>query len=273
MASNGTTPPAADGGSTTRRNVLKGGAAAVGAFIAFEAIGGVSLAAGSTPKTTMLANGVIYPDPTLCIGCLTCEVICSQVHKANGLSELPRIRVFNDPSTQVDPAVAAQYPGRGQFHQQPCLQCPTAECLYVCPVNALRVEPVSGARYIREDVCVACNRCAEACIFPTSPEANATNELVFGQESRISYDPVRDNFTKCDLCYWRDGTQQGLAGTGPACAQQCPINIRIRQGILKVEEGRMCLDVPAVNDHATWDRLRQMQTFAGAPAQDSKVSA
>ena len=270
MADDRTSAPAADGGAT-RRNVLKGGAAAVGAFIAFEAIGGVTLAAGQSPKPTQLANGVIYPDPTLCIGCLTCEVICSQVHKQQGLSDLPRIRIFNDPTTQVDPAVQAQYPGRGQFHQQPCLQCPTAECLYVCPVNALRVEPTSGARYIREDVCVACNRCAEACIFPVSPESSATNELVFGQESRISYDPVRDNFTKCDLCYWRDGTQAGLPGTGPACAQQCPINIRIRQGILKVDEGRMCLDVPKVNDKATWDKLRVSQTFAGGPQQATKA--
>jgi anaerobic carbon-monoxide dehydrogenase iron sulfur subunit len=263
MVSNGTTPPAAGDGGATRRNVLKGGAAAVGAFIAFEAIGGVSLAAGASPKPTPLANGVIFPDPTLCIGCLTCEVICSQVHKQQGLSDLPRIRVFNNPNTQVDPAVQAQYPGRGQFHQEPCLQCPTAECLYVCPVNALRVEPATGARFIREDVCVACNRCAEACIFPTSPEENATNQLRFGQMSRISYDPVKDNFTKCDLCYWREG--------GPACAERCPINIRIRQGILKVDEGRLCLDVPTVNDKATWDRLRSFQTFAGAPAQDVKA--
>jgi Fe-S-cluster-containing dehydrogenase component len=270
MAASETSSPPADEGAT-RRNVLKGGAAAIGAFIAFEAIGGVSLAAGGSPKPPQVANGVIYPDPTLCIGCLTCEVICSQVHKAQGLSDLPRIRVFNDPTTQVDPAVQAQYPGRGQFHQQPCLQCPTPECLYVCPVNALRVEPVSGARFIREDVCVACNRCAEACIFPTSPEDNATNGLVFGQESRISYDPVKDNFTKCDLCYWRDGTQSGLPGTGPACAQQCPINIRIRQGILKVEEGRMCLNVPAGNDKSTWDSLRATQTFAGAPAQATRA--
>src|ERR1043166_9131727 len=186
MAADGTSPAAGDGGAT-RRNVLKGGAAAVGAFIAFEAIGGVSLAAGSSPKSTQLANGVIYPDPTLCIGCLTCEVICSQVHKQNGLSDLPRIRIFKDPNTNVDPAVLEQYPGRGQFHQEPCLQCPTAECLYVCPVNALRVEPTSGARFIREDVCVACNRCAEACIFPSTDEAHATNQLTFHQESRISF--------------------------------------------------------------------------------------
>src|SRR5262252_6238561 len=147
MATNGMSapPPTEGGGGPTRRNVLKGGAAAVGAFIAFEAIGGVTLAAGASPAAKPLVQGVIYPDPTLCIGCLTCEVICSQVHKAQGLSDLPRIRVFNDPTTQVDPAVQAQYPGRGQFHQEPCLQCPTAECLSVCLVNALRIEPTSGA--------------------------------------------------------------------------------------------------------------------------------
>src|SRR3984893_3222878 len=106
------TPPAEDG-RATRRDVLKGGTAAVGAFIAFEAIGGVSLAAGATPKSTPLANGVIFPDPTLCIGCLTCEVICSQVHKQQGLSDLPRIRIYKDPTTTVDPEVLSAYPGRG----------------------------------------------------------------------------------------------------------------------------------------------------------------
>jgi len=57
MVSNGATTPAGDGGAT-RRNVLKGATAAVGAFIALEAIGGVSLAAGASPKTTALSNGV-----------------------------------------------------------------------------------------------------------------------------------------------------------------------------------------------------------------------
>src|SRR6202171_1095716 len=99
MVSDGTTSTG-DGGAT-RRDVLKGATAAVGAFIAFEAIGGVSLAAGATPKSTPVANGVIFPDPTLCIGCLTCEVICSQVHKAQGLSDLPRIRIYNDHVTKL----------------------------------------------------------------------------------------------------------------------------------------------------------------------------
>jgi Fe-S-cluster-containing hydrogenase component 2 len=239
----------------TRRTVLKG-AGAVGAFIAIEAIGGVGLITGAGPKTTQAAAGVIYPDPSLCIGCLTCEVICSRVHREQGLSDVPRIRIYNDAAVQVDPEVTAAYPNRGSFHQEPCLQCPTAECLYVCPVNALRVEPTTGARIIREDVCVSCNRCAEACPFTSADEAQATNQLTIGQTSRISYDAAKDTFTKCDLCYWRP--------EGPACVQSCPVNVRINQGVLKSD--RMCLAAPA-SDMPTWNQLREFQTFEGSPAE------
>ena len=190
----------ADGSDDPSRRSFVKGAVAVGAFIALDAIGGVTIARGSEPHTkpSTLAEGVIFPDPTLCIGCLTCEVICSRVHREQGLSAIPRIRIFNDPATQVDPAVQQAYPGRGSFHQEVCLQCPTAECLYVCPVDA---------------------------------------------------------FTKCDLCYWRP--------EGPACVEACPINVRIKQGVLKSD--RMCLSAPQ-SEPATWDRLRAFQTFEGSPA-------
>jgi Fe-S-cluster-containing hydrogenase component 2 len=242
----------------SRRGFVRG-AAAIGAFIALDAIGGLGLARGNEPrsKASMLAGGVIFPDPTLCIGCLTCEVICSRVHKEQGLSAVPRIRIFNDPSTQVDPAVLAAYPNRGSFHQEVCLQCPTAECLYVCPVDAFQVEPRTGARYIREDVCVSCGRCAEACPFPISDlgEGTATNQLKLGQVTRITYDPALDTFTKCDLCFWRP--------EGPACVEACPVNVRIRQGVLKSD--RMCLSAPQA-DPVTWNGLRSFQTFDGSPA-------
>lgn len=246
----------------SRRSLLKAGVPIV-AFIALEAIGGIgATAAAPAPRQVKNATGVIFPDPTLCIGCLTCEVRCSQVHAAQGLSDVPRIRIFNDPTTKIDPAIQAAYPDRGQFHQEPCLQCPTAECLYVCPVDALQVEPRTGARYIREDACVSCGRCNAACIFPVSDLAHATNNLTSDptppQTSRITYDPVKDTFAKCDLCYWREG--------GPACVESCPINIRIRQGIVKVDAGRMCLSAPEATKE-NWDKLRAFQTFEGSPAQ------
>jgi Fe-S-cluster-containing hydrogenase component 2 len=246
--------------TVSRRGFVKGAVVAGAAFVALDAFGGATIAFGADPKQTQLSNGVIYPEPSLCIGCLTCEVICGQVHKEQGLASVPRIRIFNDPTVQVDPAVQEAYPGRGSFRQQPCLQCPTAECLYVCPVNALRIEPKTGARYIVEDTCVTCGRCANACPFPTMPESLATNELKLGQMTRISFDPQKNTFTKCDLCYWREG--------GPACVERCPINIRIKQGILKSD--KMCLSAPK-SDKPTWNSLRQIETFAGSPAAGKPV--
>ena len=238
----------------SRRDLLKG-AAPIVAFIALEAIGGVGIASGASPRSTALADAVIFPDPQLCIGCLTCEVICSQEHRRAGLSDVPRIRIFNDPEVKVSPVIQEAYPDRGSFHQEPCLQCPTAECLYVCPVDALQVEPRTGARFIREDTCVTCGRCAEACPFPISDEAHATNQLNLHQRSRITYDPEKDTFAKCDLCFWREG--------GPACVERCPVNIRIRQGVLKSDH--LCLEAPK-GDRQTWAQLRTFQTFEGSPA-------
>jgi formate hydrogenlyase subunit 2 len=243
----------------SRRDLLKT-AAPIVAFIALEAIGGIGAASSAAPHSVKTSQGVIFPDPTLCIGCLTCEVRCGQVHEQAGLSNVPRIRIFNDPNTKVDPAVQAAYPDRGRFHQEPCLQCPTPECLYVCPVDALTVDERTGARYIREDRCVSCGRCNEACIFPISDLANATNLSATptpAQTSRITYDPDKDTFAKCDLCFWRE--------QGPACVEACPINVRIRQGILKVEPGRMCLSAPESNPE-NWGKLKAFQTFHG-PAQ------
>ena len=80
----------------SRRDFLKG-AAPVVAFIALEAIGGLGIANGAGPRSTKLSDGVIFPDPSLCIGCLTCEVICSQEHKKEGLASVPRIRFSSDP--------------------------------------------------------------------------------------------------------------------------------------------------------------------------------
>jgi len=251
---------ATSGPDVSRRDLLKT-AGPIVAFIALEAIGGIGSTNAATPTSTKLSSGVIFPDPTLCIGCLTCEVRCGQVHEQAGLSNVPRIRIFDDPTTKVDPAVKAAYPDRGTFHQEPCLQCPTAECLYVCPVEALTVDPKTGARYIKEETCVSCGRCNEACIFPISDLANATNAKATPtppQTSRITYDPVKDTFAKCDLCFWREA--------GPACVEACPINVRIRQGVLKLDDPkRMCLSVPE-STHETWGKLRQFQTFAGSPA-------
>lgn len=232
----------------SRREFL---ATAASGFVALSMIGisGVDFFKAPVTPIDRDSSGVIFPDPTLCIGCLTCEVQCTDVHRKAGLSSVARIRIFNEPTVKVDPEITKNYPGRGSFIQQPCLQCPDSPCLPVCPVNALRVEPKTGARVIDEKTCIACGRCAEGCPFDVRSEAVATNELVVGQKTRITYDPQKNVYTKCDLCYFRP--------EGPACVEKCPVNIRIKQGIVKSD--RLCLDMPK-SDQAHFSQLRDQQT-------------
>lgn len=194
----------------------------------------VGLRAATPVPVLALSEGVILPDPTLCIGCLTCEVICSRVHREQGLSAVPRIRIYNDETIEVDAEIIEHYPERGSFSQRGCKMCPNPECLYVCPANSLVIDEQTGARYIDEDKCIACGRCLEACPFEVPGEATATNGEMLNQTKRITYDPEKNVYVKCDLCHWREG--------GPACAERCPVNIRIRQGI--IESDHLCLEVP-----------------------------
>jgi hydrogenase-4 component A len=229
----------------SRRDFLKQASAGTLALVAVGA-GFNGIVKSKPAEPIPESDGFILPDPTLCIGCLTCEVICSRVHEEQGLSSLPRIRIFNDPKTVVNPTIRENFGDRGQFHQSPCLMCPDAPCHYVCPADALVIEPITGARYVFENNCIACGRCAEACPFPTLPESDAVNGETHNQHTRLTYDPDKNVYTKCDLCFWRDG--------GPACVERCPVNIRINQGMIKSDH--LCLDKPPATP-ANWDKQSQ----------------
>lgn len=227
------------GQGVSRREFMKQTGAGVIALGAIG-VGTANLIRKPAAADLGVSAGVIMPDPSLCIGCLTCEVICSNVHRDHGLSDVPRIRIYNDGNVQLDPELVKVYGDRGHYHQSPCLMCPDAECVHVCPANALIIEPRTRARVIDEKACIACGRCAIACPFKTVVESRATNEKPFGQGSRITFDPKKNVYTKCDLCHWRP--------EGPACVERCPVNIRIRQGIIKSD--RLCLDAPkATREH------------------------
>ncbi|OGO40752.1 MAG: hypothetical protein A2Z04_09035 [Chloroflexi bacterium RBG_16_57_9] len=233
----------------TRRYFLRQMAAGTFGLVSLGVgVGGLTrIAMPSGVPVLTLAEGVVLPDPTLCIGCLTCEVICSRVHREHGLSEVPRIRVYNDPTVKVDPKIIKEYPDRGSFRPLGCKMCPNPECLYVCPADALVIELKTGARYIREDKCIACGRCLEACPFPVPGEGIATNQKIFNQTKRISYDPEKNIYVKCDLCYWR--------AEGPACVERCPVNIRIHQGIIKSDH--LCLELPKATPE-NFDKLKAL---------------
>lgn len=237
------TPPAG------RRTFLKQ-AVAVGASAVFAGIGASALLKGPAAGHPADAKGVIMPDPSLCIGCLTCEVICTDVHRAAGLSDVPRIRIYKLDSVTVNPTIVENFGQRGSFFQQVCLQCPDAPCVPVCPANALRIDAKTGARVIDPESCVACGKCDQACLFPSLDESLAANTLLFQQRSRITYDAKLDVFGKCDLCNFR--------AEGPACVERCPVNIAIRDG--RIESAVSCLALAGAESGGNFDTMRRGQT-------------
>jgi Fe-S-cluster-containing hydrogenase component 2 len=73
----------------------------------------------------------------------------------------------------------------------------TPACYYACPVSdAVRVDRETGAVIIDEKKCIACGRCAEACLL-----------------GMITYNPSKKVYLKCDLC---EGE--------PKCVEWCPSN-------------------------------------------------
>ncbi|WP_421193048.1 4Fe-4S dicluster domain-containing protein [Aeromonas enteropelogenes] len=167
-------------------------------------------------------NRFVIADPKLCIGCGTCMAACSEVHKAQGLQQAPRLTVMRHEQATMPVQ---------------CRHCDDAPCSKVCPVEAIR--QTGDCVQLNESLCIGCNLCAVACPFGaiqsggSRPVAVATSYDTyipssirssnpstsaglgcFG-EDLLSWEPgVRSIAIKCDLCEFR--------ADGPACVGACP---------------------------------------------------
>lgn len=221
-----------------RRLVLGGLAAAATVAVATASLGRASSAATAQPES----KGVIVSDPSLCVGCLACEVNCSTWHASVGRSSEPRIRIMSDPSVKLAPKVAAYLPGRAGNSPQTCKQCPTAYCLPNCPTTGLSIDPSTGVRYINEQDCIACGKCEVDCPYEWNGTLVRKGQKI--DRKRVSYDPVTNVYNKCDLCRGREG--------GPICVERCPVNVAIRAGY--IQSDHLALDVKPSTEEQ-WKRL------------------
>lgn len=120
-------------------------------------------------------------DPGKCTGCRQCEMACSYENEGVFNPSKSRIRVFT-------------FDADARFVPYTCTQCAEAWCMQACPVDAIKVNALTGAKEVHTELCVGCKVCTIACPFGT-----------------INYNASSGKVMKCDLC-------QG----DPACAKACP---------------------------------------------------
>ncbi len=212
----------------TRRRFVVGVAAAGALAAAASAVGRPAATASAQGP---LSQGVIVADPSLCIGCLACEVNCGTWHASVGRSSVPRIRVLRTSDVKLNPAVASLAPQRAGFTPQTCRQCPTPWCVPNCPTQGLHIDPKTGTRILNEQNCVACGKCEVDC--PVEWKGTLALKSQPVNARRVTYDPKKNVYAKCDLCAGRDG--------GPICVERCPVNVAIRTGTIRSDHP--CLDV------------------------------
>ncbi|RJQ40763.1 MAG: 4Fe-4S dicluster domain-containing protein [Dehalococcoidia bacterium] len=114
-------------------------------------------------------------DAEKCVGCKTCELVCSGKHEGEVNPRLSRMKVIR---------------GEKEWGGFPmvCFQCEQAWCIAACPSKAITRDEALGRVVIDYDKCIGCRLCAMFCPF-----------------GNINFDVIKKRVIKCDLC---DGDPQ-----------------------------------------------------------------
>jgi Fe-S-cluster-containing dehydrogenase component len=215
--------------SLNRREFLT--AAAGGALLV---TGGNALARPNKPVSPE-AVGMLY-DATLCIGCKACIVGCRAANEippetpvSLPIWDAPKdlssrtfnvIKLYKDGTAETKDQVTDGY----AFIKRNCPHCVDANCVSVCPVSAMRKDPITGIVTHHPDVCIGCRYCIFACPFniPKYELHDAFGEI-----------------TKCQFCNHR--LKQGKL---PGCVEACPTGANIfgpRAALLEEARRRIAL--------------------------------
>ena len=135
---------------------------------------------------TNQSKGKIIVNKEICIGCRTCEIICSLVHEGLVNPDVARLSVIRH-SLQGS-----------EYDIFTCHHCEEPSCLSSCPVNAIIIdEAKENAVILDEESCIGCKACIGECNY---------------EPSRIIFDENNNVAKKCDLC-----------NGSPECVEYCPV--------------------------------------------------
>ena len=107
--------------------------------------------------------------PERCVGCRTCELMCSFGH-------------FGEFNPRMSAVSVTDYFEEALSIPVMCLQCDDPCCSKVCPTGSLKRDSEGRISY-NPDTCIKCKLCMNACPF-----------------GNIHYSPIARKMIKCDLC-------------------------------------------------------------------------
>lgn len=145
------------------------------------------------------ANGLVIADSTRCVGCLRCELACTEFNDGKASPTIARIKVrrnlnFGPKGLRNGQRGQGNW-GNGLIVQDLCKQCPhPVPCATACPNDAIVVSPPTNARVVDPDKCIGCKMCQRACPW-----------------EMMSFDTDTNKATKCFLC-----------NGNPKCVEACP---------------------------------------------------
>ncbi|PKM76063.1 MAG: electron transporter [Firmicutes bacterium HGW-Firmicutes-15] len=120
-------------------------------------------------------NEILVIDYNKCVGCKTCEMICSLVHEGVCAQNLSRIRIAKNERAGWNVPIS-------------CAMCEKPMCVSVCPVAAMIRNRETGLVTVDEQRCIGCRQCVQACPF-----------------GHANFNPLKGLAFKCDQC---DGDPQ-----------------------------------------------------------------
>ena len=210
-------------GEVDRRDFLKG-AGLVGATAVAPSEANAlaprdgSVMAREPTKRLPEAVGMLY-DSALCIGCKACVAACKSANEMPPETP-PSLLAWNahtwdtaeDLSGRTLNVIKVHRNGTAEqkdheidgfaFVKRHCLHCVDPSCVSVCPVAAMRKDPVTGVVTNDPDACIGCRYCVYACPFGV-PQYDFNNP--FGR------------IAKCQFC-----NHLQKQGKIPACCNVCP---------------------------------------------------
>ena len=217
-----------------RRDFLKASAVGTAAVCSAE----VAQARGNLQPAEN-AVGMLF-DSTLCVGCKACVAMCKEVNdmppviegdntawdSARDLSPqtLNVIKVYKDGTA----ATKDQETDGFCFEKRSCMHCVDPGCVSVCPVTAMRRDPLTGIVTYHEDVCIGCRNCMVGCPYNVP---------------QFEYDEAFGEIQKCQMCNQK-GVERIDNGQMTGCAEACPTGATLfgnRKDLLEEAKRRMAM--------------------------------